>query len=840
MVDWRKLSKNKQAIKSLNPIEIYDRCDRSSIAGPLRETQKHVLSDWYDNHYSDRDVIVKMHTGEGKTLVGLLMLQSKINKTSLPCVYVCPNKYLVEQVCDDAKKFGVTVCRIGTDRELPDEFISGKKILVTHVQKMFNGLSKFGIESGKYEPIDTVLLDDSHTCVESIRSASTIILEKSGPVTSKIYNDLVELFKDDLIDQGEGSFANIMDGDASAFMVVPYWVWHDKKSKVIKLLNENKNDDSIKFAWPLIKDSISDCMCCISSSKAEISLYEPSVSPFLSFSNANQRILMSATTQDDSYSIKWLDFDSKAVCSPISNAVQKWYGEKMILIPSLINREFDENSIRSYVISTSKSANYGTLVIVPSKKMSLMYDSESVMTSENIIRKVSDFKEAKTGILVAVNRYDGIDLPDDSCRILLMDSLPFSDSLSDRYEEKCRLNSKVINKRMSQKIEQGLGRGVRGEKDYCVIILIGSRLVRFLKSSSTKSLFSAQTQKQIEIGIELAGEMSNDSESHNFNDIVKIIDSCLKRDEGWKQYYQETMESVEDDSPSQELIGIFESERDIEKLHASRNSKAMEKLEYFIDKNVDTDSEKGWYLQTLARYHYVAGNKTKSVELQQSAFEKNHSLLRPDTIKYKKMGKVHEARNQKIIEYICTFDSIEDFKLQFNEFCDSLAFNEETDTFERSICEIGKLLGFGSERPEKEYGRGPDNLWQVSTNRYFVFECKSGVNKERQAIYKKEAEQMDHSCEWFKTEYSSDIAEYYLIHPTKILDEHAVLNKDVMIICPKGLSSLRTNVKNFVNELCTYNPHNLTTNTIHKMLEAHDLNPDSFRRLYSEKPNSPK
>lgn len=58
-----------------------------------------------------------------------------------------------------------------------------------------------------------------------------------------------------------------------------------------------------------------------------------------------------------------------------------------------------------------------------------------------------------------------------------MDSLPYFDSLADRYEEQACPNSELINKRIAQKIEQGIGRGVRGEKDYCAILIIGSELV---------------------------------------------------------------------------------------------------------------------------------------------------------------------------------------------------------------------------------------------------------------------------------------------------------------------------------------------------------------------------
>ncbi len=48
-----------------------------------------------------------MNTGSGKTVVGLMILQSCLNEGKGPAIYVVPDKYLVAQVCDEAKKLGI-------------------------------------------------------------------------------------------------------------------------------------------------------------------------------------------------------------------------------------------------------------------------------------------------------------------------------------------------------------------------------------------------------------------------------------------------------------------------------------------------------------------------------------------------------------------------------------------------------------------------------------------------------------------------------------------------------------------------------------------------------------
>ena len=82
------------------------------------------------------------------------------------------------------------------------------------------------------------------------------------------------------------------------------------------------------------------------------------------------------------------------------------------------------------------------------------------LSRRNIFDEIGKLKRGVFDRLVVINnRYDGIDLPDESCRVLIIDSLPFFNSLSDKYEEKCRHDREIIYKKIAQKIEQGIGRG---------------------------------------------------------------------------------------------------------------------------------------------------------------------------------------------------------------------------------------------------------------------------------------------------------------------------------------------------------------------------------------------
>lgn len=86
-----------------------------------------------------------------------------------------------------------------------------------------------------------------------------------------------------------------------------------------------------------------------------------------------------------------------------------------------------------------------------------------------------------------------------------------------------------------------------------------------------------------------------------------------------------------------------------------------------------------------------------------------------------------------------------------------LRFTPDTsDAFEAAILEVATLVGFGSQRPEKMFNKGPDNLWAFSTGAFLVIECKNGVTSEN-GISKGDLGQLDQSMEWFKAKYTDAV-----------------------------------------------------------------------------------
>lgn len=834
MVDFRKRLGVGSGKQSSNPTEIYERLDRASDKGPLRPAQEAVLLEWAAKHRAAKDVIVKLHTGQGKTVIGLLILQSKLNEGAGPALYLCPDNYLVEQTAQEAKKFGFSVCT-ARGEDLPAAFLDSKAILIASVQKLFNGQTKFGLGARSVR-IGALVIDDAHACIDSIRDACSIKLTKG----SQAYGDLVSLFGRALESQGSGTFADLSNGQYDALLPVPYWDWIDRTSDVARILARNSASKEIAFAWPLVKDMLEDCDCIASGTGLEIRPRIPPLWEFGTYQDAKHRVFMSATISDDSFLTKGMGLAADTVKSPLTYAKEKWWGEKMVLIPSLLSEELSREVAVAHFAKPEPGRKYGVVALTPSYNRTKDWEGYKavVATKETIGAQVARLHTSDCAApLVIANRYDGIDLPDNACRILILDSRPYGESLFDRHMERCLSNTEIITVRIARSIEQGMGRSVRGEKDYSVVLLIGADLVRLVRSRESRSYLSTQTQKQIEIGLAVAEYAQEDMEQGKeaVNVLDGLISQCLKRDPGWKDYYVEQMGAITD--PGANLTRLDAYALEFKADRAARDGdyrQAARTAQELADKHANSDAEKGWYLQEAAR-HLFRISKVESEQLQATAHRKNRYLLRPlarpqtDTLK-------PQRRIDSVLGWIRAHESPAALRMSVQAVLSDLTFGVDADTFEAAVDRLGKALGFACERPDKEWKEGPDNLWRIADNRCLVIECKSEVQLTRAEIEKRETEQMNRSYAWFQKHYPGVDAQCVLVIPPKRLSSAAALLHPTRVLRKKGLENLTKNVRNFFGEFATQDLKSLSEQHISQALNKHGLAVDQLMTSYTEVP----
>ena len=758
-----------------------------------RDVQSEVWKKWFDVR-NEKNCIIKMNTGSGKTVVGLMILQSCLNEGKGPAVYVVPDNYLVAQVCKEAKDLGILT---STDRD-DYSYTENKAILVTTIYSLVNGHSVFGMRQTNNYPIGSILMDDVHACLDTITTQYSIKI----PSTHNLYEEIIDLFSEQWKGYNSSSYINIIEsGDPTKNAVIPFWLWQEKQTEVYTLLSKYNKDEErnhcIYFNLPLLDDSLLTCDCFVTARNIEIVPEGISIAKIKSFMSAQRRIFMSATLSDDSVfttAIGLLEEDVHSVISP-DNAND--IGDRLILFPRHLNSEITNDDIKNKVFSIAK--DYNVVVIVPSFERAKFWDPDGFRTivKENIEGTVTALKAKHVGLVVFVNRYDGIDLPDDACRMLIIDGLPPLRNEKDKYIQRVDPSSNILRREQIQRIEQGMGRGVRSNSDSCCIVLMGDNLADVLLRNNGTSFFSNATKEQYNLSKDLWDLLKQENPKPTVDDVFELANFSLNREVEWIQKSKERLSAVQYASELQFDSNALALRKAYDLSMSLQWEKAIEALDGAINSETQ-NTTKGYLLQIKAKFtNFIDRSKAQQILL--SGKSMNTSILSPISgVRYDKaINNTEQAK--AICDYITKKQIVSnDYVIHANAIASSLVFSPDADNFESALQDIGNLIGFTSTRPEKEtYGKGPDNLWAMGNDNYFVIECKSAAIAE--TISKDYCNQLGGAIRWFSDEYGESCsATPVMVHKSTIIDRRATAVQNMRIITVEKLESFKRNINEFV------------------------------------------
>ena len=135
-------------------------------------------------------------------------------------------------------------------------------------------------------------------------------------------------------------------------------------------------------------------------------------------------------------------------------------GRRLFLFPdaSIKPKERDE-----LIIQAVKAADRG-LVLAPTRihagRRRDQFEAErlTVLGPRDIEESLVPFVEADEAALVLANRYDGLDLPEDASRLLIIDGVPAGTNLLEHFLQSRLALISLIRERMRTRFVQGVGR----------------------------------------------------------------------------------------------------------------------------------------------------------------------------------------------------------------------------------------------------------------------------------------------------------------------------------------------------------------------------------------------
>ena len=794
------------------------------------DVQTQVWERWHERR-TESDLLVKMNTGGGKTVVGLMMLKSCLNEGASPAVYITPDIYLADQVRAEADALGIET----TDDPHSGRFQSGKAILVTYIHKVINGLSVFGVVGDTRQHIEmgSVLVDDTHACLATLEDQFTLTVPRGHTA----YNELANLFDDALREQSPVAARDMAEDVPGVALRIPYWTWVDRREQVLNTLYPHREStNEFRFVWPLIREVLHLCDVAISYSGIEIKPPCPPIDRIPSLAAAKRRIYLTATLADDSVLVTHFDAAPTTIATPITPQTADDLGDRMILTPLETHPGATDEQVRDFLAEQAQRHN--VVVIVPSHRRAALWRdvAAAVHDSSTIHDGIRALRDGHVGLVVLINKYDGIDLPGDACRILALDGLPEAYSALDRIEALALNESDAMITRQIQRIEQGMGRGVRSNDDHCVVLLLGSKLTQRLHKAGGAAKFSPATRAQLTLS-ERVADMLHDKP---FEDLGSVINQCLDRDPEWVTASRDALDGVTYPTTST-VSAIAVAEREAFRLaELGRYREAHDKIREAISAAHGDQRHVGWLKQRAAGYLHLI-DPAAALQMQRSAQTDNKAVLRPrDGVEYHRLSSIADQARQAT-EYLTTrYSNGDEVIVGVAAILEDLIPDPNpvsVPNFEQAMHDLGLHLGFGAQRPERDTKEGPDVLWSLGKLAYLVIECKSGSTAE--SIWRHDAEQLSHSMDWFNEKYDqTSSATPVLIHNTNVLHKQASARSGATVITFDKLAKLRDAVRKYAAALAADEDYR-DTGKVSTQLAAWGLDGKSFVQNWGVMPRKP-
>ncbi|WP_082456081.1 MULTISPECIES: DEAD/DEAH box helicase family protein [unclassified Plantibacter] len=507
-----------------NPEDLYIDLPRRRGAVPgLWSHQVDLLRLYMDEHQDTSDLAIELPTGTGKTLTGLLLAEWVRRHTGKRVLYACPTKQLVKQVQATADREGVkAVTLIGSHQNwpMPDQtaFEAAEKIAIVTYSTIFNS-------NPHVEVSDLIIFDDAHAGEQYVGESYAIDIKRGKNRTE--YFEVLQAIRPAL----DGVFANRLEEDypdasinESVRLVVP-----SMTDGMLERLDATLASlDKFKFDLAVIRSGLAACLAYVSYGGILIRPVIPPTSNNKIFARARQRIYLSATLGVGGEIERAFGREQISRLRLPDTAPTPRSGRRFFVFPELMTG-VDPVEVTKQIVARAGKA----LVLGPETGRAIELGKKlaekdwPVLGIDEVADGMQPFADLEKGICALASRYDGIDLPDDACRVVVLDGKPDQDSLQERFLYGRAKAGAAIAERVRTRVVQGAGRATRQPNDAAIVVILDRGLTKYLQQPETINALEPDLQAEIQFGRRNSTEVS-------VQEVLGNVDAFLDQGETWR------------------------------------------------------------------------------------------------------------------------------------------------------------------------------------------------------------------------------------------------------------------------------------------------------------------
>lgn len=525
---FRKVTTPKRTSES--PLTLFNDLRPRKIAA-LYDQQATLLRKYEQEAKDKSDVAIQGATGSGKTLVGILIAEWR-RRGGERSLYLCPTRQLAYQVANFCnEQLGIpSFAFVGKKNEFPQkeksEWRSGDILGVSTYSALFN-------TSPFFTNPQFLVLDDAHSADQYISDFWSVHVRKAVPEEAQIFLQLTALLTECLPADDIQRVREEPTGIADRMwtQIVPAPLLWEKTDEIRSILSSAKRGSEISFRAETLNSNINSCQFYASPHEILIRPVLPPTSSHAPFAGAKQRLYMSATLGRGG-ELERLSGRSKIYRLP---SPPGWNGQgvgrRFFLFPGstldeksteILAEKLIDRAGRAFILTNDdRSAN------ILRTKLSISLPKHRQFSISDIEESRNAFINSEKSVIIAANRYDGIDFPGDDCRLLLIYGRPTGANLHEKFLAD-RLGARALfGERVRTRIIQAFGRCTRSATDYAIVAVLGSHLLDELLVSETQEQFDREFQAEIIFGRE-------QSKDNDIDGLLEMADDFLLQSTAWR------------------------------------------------------------------------------------------------------------------------------------------------------------------------------------------------------------------------------------------------------------------------------------------------------------------
>ncbi len=534
------VTRKRDVVNFSTPQEMYDDYKNRKING-IQDYQSKMLDSYMENGFDKSDVALELPTGTGKTLVGLLIGEYRRRKLREKVVYVCPTKQLVYQTANYAiEKYGIKVVAFTgprADYNVEDKmkFTSGQAIAITNYSSIFNIKSFF-------EGADVLIFDDAHSGEDYISANWSVELQKKE---GDAYYKLVEELKSILTEEQYNILTKTtLNRDDIVWCDMIHNVkLHDKYTNIQNLLDAELQQSRQRFSWSNIRNNLFACNIYLSSQAITI---RPYISPTYTnnvFYGAKARIYMSATLGESGELERAYGVERIYRLPMVKDWKNKNIGRRFFMFPLA---SFKEDEAYRVLCKIAKRVDRGLIIVNDLDSQSAIQKIfkenrlADTFNGHDIERSKDGFVNSSHAFAIMANRFDGIDFPNEECRVLILFDLPAAANIQEKFMTTCLSARALFEERIKTRLIQALGRCTRSQTDYAAICVLGNNLMNSLLAPRNLEKYNPELQAEITFG------QDNSMGQKDIDEYLELLTIFLDHGAAWENA-EEGILSIRDD-----------------------------------------------------------------------------------------------------------------------------------------------------------------------------------------------------------------------------------------------------------------------------------------------------